>query len=1572
MITKIKTLIVCIGFLAVADVFAADVISLNFGAGDGRNASDGDGLVPANGWHNLSASSNNRTDLKSQNSVDPNIGSVAWRCANNYQWDGADEEIPASILKGYLDDGESEGKRAEITVSGIPFACYDVIVYVATDTENYGFKPVYINGGYFIGSATEGDYGYCEKVLVNNGDSSKWGASRGLVAEYGKNALRVNKLSGDLVIKGGSNSDSLGARGCIAAVQIVESGYEALGSKYQLVFRGHEDGDWSELANWFVYALNPEEDGGNFKWVSFAGGVPGVPGGSFWGSTLVDGKFFKEDFAVEDGYKVVSAGTLEGWNSNIGVANGVHLKISHLNKMQNPDNVANVWSVDETSKITVSEYGKGNKSGVHHIECFAPTGIVFSSDCDVSFSYVLGKSGSVAYDGALSGTHTFANVVLDLGDKTKSGIELRTRELIAFESSSAVVEYADGWLSAVTSDETSVEMRESAAMNEVGMYSLEKKDNGYYINYVAYGDTSVEGTQRVETEGDVLLSKLGLTSSEASIAEIVLAPGATLTIDEELSFSALTIVSSGDVFVEGDPAKFAGIKIIDFHGVAGDAMLVVHSKINEFFPTIASKIAGDYIRAYHLKSDTSGCQVVEAVLEVPDDVVYKFSGDFDFSGANTIAANGTLEIVSGLVNFNLATTGFSGMIKVLEGATLKNGTNDGPNYNGAPRLDIAGTLEIAGTARWSLPARSETVLREDACLKGSGGSGYNYAFDYFGGATIRVVGDATIEGNIGAHNGGELVFDIESEKKLEIVGNVDGTVYGNSPGASLRAQGGGTLVLRGSDTYTGQTTIEDGTTIVISSESALASAPIVNNGILRIACNVNYAGASITGDGVIEVADGVEFGIGSCRTSLRFDLGEGAKIALQLESDGEAVEFKASELKQENLIIRDAQGNVVEDFTLTQNNEGVFVVKMGLPTWSNRSGDGSFSDISNWSTGSKPEGGKIVVELDGEIQIELDGDYQFSSLALRGTGSLVFVGDYSIEIESVAVPEGCELVDNANVSSANICVLRDGLLVIDAGEESVEIATVISGEGRVATKGNVKLTAQNTFTGGLVVKTGTLSAGNNHSYGGSGVTAHNAVVIVEDGACVDLANTKDYNYAFEIAGKGVRTELQDGTVSYSGAMKNSGDSIGSGSRQAYKIKLNGDALIITDNSWGLVNNAHSETTLDLGGYTLTKAGSGSFFIDNTTATSGKFVVIDGTLEFCGSQSSSFNCELTMAGSVSANVGVSVSGITKLTFKPATFDGIPLTGNSSIMLSTSGKVILDSNGVDMLNHSYGDEITIVKDCATAISNGLFGAVDVIDVIGGRFGDVVVGETSVTAKVKNPEPFIHYNFDSGSLSADGSAAEGSVKFSSWRDINGNGATASVQSKNGRASRIYYASDNDRAVPYWDGNTAGKSPISTGVMTVTSVIKPMDASKKFVIWALGAVYDSPNTGVALAIENENTFSVIKFTGTTPEVLVTVSGVEKLVGAYHFVAVRFDEYGTSLTVDGKTSSTTSVAPLNYGQQGQLGSTHGANPTGYSKQGSQGVYFDDFAIYDTLLTSQEMRAMWRKMCPQAFAIRIR
>ena len=181
-------------------------INVNFSNGNNLNTTSsvrygaGDYAVPYTDWYNMSAGNGTAT-VKGATVKTTNVKN-AYQCS--------DLSSAKDVRHGYLDDGNT---TPTVTVTGVPYASYRVVVYVATDNADVKFGYVTINGTDYKGdtdSTVEGN-----TIWGATGAANK---AKGL--REGVNYLVSPVLTGSTATIVGHKMS--GARGCIAAFQIVE------------------------------------------------------------------------------------------------------------------------------------------------------------------------------------------------------------------------------------------------------------------------------------------------------------------------------------------------------------------------------------------------------------------------------------------------------------------------------------------------------------------------------------------------------------------------------------------------------------------------------------------------------------------------------------------------------------------------------------------------------------------------------------------------------------------------------------------------------------------------------------------------------------------------------------------------------------------------------------------------------------------------------------------------------------------------------------------------------------------------------------------------------------------------------------------------------------------------------------------------------------------------------------------------------------------------------------------------------------------------------------------------------
>ena len=204
-------------------------ININFtnGAGNGLTTSDDVGLsgydVPGTSWNNYVVANStfstvNAIDSTGTASVMPGVNVTISSVSGSWSCSGL--TASSDIRQSYIDESASY-PTPTVTVSGIPYYKYRVIVYHSTDTAGVPFGYDTINGT---------NYTYVNDALAEG--TTEWGNSgakdsANAISEGG-NVLVTEALSGStLTVVGHRAGGVSNARGCIAAIQIIEVKPEA-------------------------------------------------------------------------------------------------------------------------------------------------------------------------------------------------------------------------------------------------------------------------------------------------------------------------------------------------------------------------------------------------------------------------------------------------------------------------------------------------------------------------------------------------------------------------------------------------------------------------------------------------------------------------------------------------------------------------------------------------------------------------------------------------------------------------------------------------------------------------------------------------------------------------------------------------------------------------------------------------------------------------------------------------------------------------------------------------------------------------------------------------------------------------------------------------------------------------------------------------------------------------------------------------------------------------------------------------------------------------------------------------
>lgn len=257
-----------------------------------------------------------------------------------------------------------------------------------------------------------------------------------------------------------------------------------------------------------------------------------------------------------------------------------------------------------------------------------------------------------------------------------------------------------------------------------------------------------------------------------------------------------------------------------------------------------------------------------------------------------------------------------------------------------------------------------------------------------------------------------------------------------------------------------------------------------------------------------------------------------------------------------------------------------------------------------------------TISISGDTTFTVDNDMAFETISVENTSeeaaTLTFTGSYVVNATQINVPANVTVKVDSAVSGTPVL---NAPVVLSEATSTLEIAApatiskTISGSGKVVVSANpVEFTAENTFSGGLIVANGgNAKTTSSTGYGPSGSTN----ITVQDGGALDVANTGGSNYGAAIEGEGILVDSVRTGALYSSA------NYGDGAAQWYSITLNGNATIKCNENynWGLLAGGYNTTALNLGTYTLTKAGGGDFWLSYATISgSGTLSVSDGKLK----------------------------------------------------------------------------------------------------------------------------------------------------------------------------------------------------------------------------------------------------------------------------------------------------------------------------------------------------------------------
>ncbi|MBJ3720703.1 autotransporter outer membrane beta-barrel domain-containing protein [Salmonella enterica subsp. enterica serovar Corvallis] len=429
---------------------------------------------------------------------------------------------------------------------------------------------------------------------------------------------------------------------------------------------------------------------------------------------------------------------------------------------------------------------------------------------------------------------------------------------------------------------------------------------------------------------------------------------------------------------------------------------------------------------------------------------------------------------------------------------------------------------------------------------------------------------------IDAHGTFNLADADDSFTVNTVLENVDANSGWN--GQSLTKTGAGTLILNAENTYTGGTTISDGT-LVATNVEALGTGNVTDNATLELNTGGDFDNA-ISGSGqVVKSGDETLTLSGANSYTGGTTISGGTLVATNVEALG--------------------SGDVTDNATLELNTGGDFDNNIGGTGSVVKSGDKTLtlSGANSYTGGTTISGGTLVAtnvealgsgDVTDNATLELNTGGTFDNV-ISGSGQVVKSGDDALTLSGNNSYTGGTLISGGTLVASNVDALGSGDVTDNATLEmntGGDFDNAISGSGQVVKSGDETLTLSgaNSYTGGTTISGGTLVANNVEALGTGDVT---------NNATLELNTGGDFDNA--ISGSGQVVKSGDKTLTLSGANSyTGGTTISGGTLIATNVNALGTGAI--DNRASLLLDASGQFTVtdlttESGGNTEIGAGS---------------------------------------------------------------------------------------------------------------------------------------------------------------------------------------------------------------------------------------------------------------------------------------------------------------------------------------------------------------------------------------------
>ncbi len=747
-----------------------------------------------------------------------------------------------------------------------------------------------------------------------------------------------------------------------------------------------------------------------------------------------------------------------------------------------------------------------------------------------------------------------------------------------------------------------------------------------------------------------------------------------------------------------------------------------------------------------------------------------YSGVMSGSGSLTKQNTGTL-ILSGANTYRGGTTFAGGTLSIAANTNLGNGSGS-LTFNEGTLLSTAGfissravlltgngTIEVSGS-----PLTMSGVVTGSGALskRGSGTLILSGANTYSGGTTVSGGRLSVASNNNLGSESGSLTFNegtllvtagLTSSRTVLLTGNGTVDVSADpvsllgviSDSGTLTKMGNGTLILSGTNTYSGGTIVSDG---ILQGTTTSLQGAITNNSsvVFNQAITGTYAGI-MSGSGSLSkqnTGTTILTGANTYRggTVVTAGILQGTTTSLQgaITNNSSVIFNQATTGTYAGVI--SGSGSLSKQNTGTTILTGIHTYTGGTTFSGGKLSISADNNLGNSSGILTFNGGTLLttagftssrdVVLTGAGTIEVSTDSLLLSGVVNGSGNLRKSGAGRLTLSGENTYSGGTIVSSGILQGTTTSLqgaITNNSSVVFNQTSTGTYSGVMSGSGSLTTY-NTKtliLSGANTYSGGTVVTSGVLQ-GTTTSLQGA----------INNNSSVVFNQTTTGTYSGVMSGSGSLTKHNTGTLILSGSNTYSGGTTCSG----------GILNISTDNNLGNGSGTltfNEGTLLTTAGFTSSRAviltGNG------TIEVSGDSLTLSGVVRGSGALTKTGTCTLVLSGANTYTGGTTVSegvlqGTTTSLQKAITnnssviFDQT-ITGTYSGVMSGSGSLTKQNTGTTVLTgvntYTGGTTVTagVLQGTTTSLQGSIINNSSVIfdQTITGTYSGIMSGSGSL---------------------------------------------------------------------------------------------------------------------------------------------------------------------------------------------------------------------------------------------------